>query len=378
MVNYWLLTFGMKKRVDYFLQVRTKNLYFKKKGRPPSRKGNYKSQTKTFESNGTAINLALRTGTFKSCEVTLSETSVNDKLLRVPLSRYNFNGKLKQFLLNVYINSMLAALKQTTLKEATSSYGRSLKRKRSSPLTSNHVVRPPKKLKVNGSTVTENIRHLTNATNNKSLNTSKTPQKNIDKSIVSSKTVQKQKELKENQVFKSPSIEKSKFKIRLNAKSKKESSKDAKTTTKQISKRLHDILSKNVNQGEIRNGIDDICDVRFYLKFKEEKNPSGGSFNYKFQKLVTDVKNMNLPTVTWKIKVIIRQNKISAISFTNKQTLERSVTFASETERYRIVIDNKSALLLGSPKTIDSPEDIEILLDILENIDANSPVILFR
>lgn len=46
--------------------------------------------------NGSAVNLVLRSGRFTANNVTLVETSINNKILRVPLNRYNFNGKSRK------------------------------------------------------------------------------------------------------------------------------------------------------------------------------------------------------------------------------------------------------------------------------------------
>lgn len=243
------------------------------------------------------------------------------------------------------------------------------KRKRSVN-TLDHGQRSHKKLRLNGSTINESFRKLPNLSNKKSsdVNTkSKKYKENIDRDNLRKSVKREEKQ--------SPKIfEKSKFKIRLTQNSKIKAEK----TIKQAP-----ILEKVRNSEEkVKKALKQDVHLNgtgiYYLKFKREKGFSEGRFNYKFQQLVTDVKNMNLPSVAWKIKVIIRQNKISAITFTNKQELERSVTFSLETDHYKLMIDNKRAHLLGSPTTIDTPGDIEILLDILEHIESSSPIILYR
>lgn len=190
----------------------------------------------------------------------------------------------------------------------------------------------------------------------------------LEKSSKKSKDVYKDSKLSTSKTF-----DKSKFKIRLGSKSTKK--KDLKRVTKNSSIINKEIMKKISDRKKSPNMVES---ATFYLQFTGEKPIPEGKFNYKFQKLISDVKNMTLPSATWKIKVIIKQNKISAITFTNKQELERSVTFSSEAENYGVVIDKKTAHLLGSPETIDSPEDIEILLDIIEHLDSASPVILYR
>ncbi|CAG9865528.1 unnamed protein product [Phyllotreta striolata] len=116
----------------------------------------------------------------------------------------------------------------------------------------------------------------------------------------------------------------------------------------------------------------------YYLKQVPYKSISEGKLNYKFHQLVNDVKNMQLPTPLWKIKVIIRHNKIAAIIFTNKAELERSLSFNSDDDKYHIIIDNKPALLLGSPGRVNSCNEIEVLLNIMENIDKNNSMIMYK
>lgn len=116
----------------------------------------------------------------------------------------------------------------------------------------------------------------------------------------------------------------------------------------------------------------------FFLKQCPYKPTSEGKLNYKFHQLVNDVKNMQLPTPLWKIKVIIRHNKIAAIIFTNKAELERSLSFNSDDEKYHIVIDNKPAFLLGSPGKVNSCNEIEVLLSIMENIEKDSYMIMYK
>lgn len=257
------------------------------------------------------------------------------------------------------------------------STGKNSKRKRT--VTSfDNIQRPHKKLRINGSSINRSFQDLPELITNKLPDVvgnikSKKYKENIDRD-----NLQQILKKKKNQLIKSSKVfEKSKFKIRLGPKPKNKSEKIMKKESSVSDYQLTNSDGK-VRKGLKNKHIESSGTGIYYLKFKREKSFSVGHFNYKFQQLVTDVKNMNLPSGAWKIKVIIRQNKISAITFTNKQELERSVTFSLETDYYKLLVDNKLAHLLGSPETIDTPEDIEILLDILEHIDSSSPIILYR
>lgn len=257
-----------------------------------------------------------------------------------------------------------------------SSFGRNVKRKRNSSVISDNQ-RQHKKLRINGSSLTESSSHLPNSANNhlSHLITSTKLEKNEDK-ITHNKYIKKKHELEtlnRKNLMSSKTFDKSKFKIRLSPKNK--SDKKKVTNNNESKKRPDKLHSQMIGPKTVENKYGTST---YYLKFKREKAISEGRLNYQFQKLVTDVKNMNLPSPTWKIKVIIKQNKISAITFTNKQELERSVTFSSEIDKYKLQIHSKPAVLLGSPQTIETPEDIEILLDIVETIDSSSPIILYR
>ncbi|XP_060531117.1 uncharacterized protein LOC132705061 [Cylas formicarius] len=116
----------------------------------------------------------------------------------------------------------------------------------------------------------------------------------------------------------------------------------------------------------------------YYLSFPRVKHPEDGRLNYAFETLVKDIKNMKLPSASWKIKVIVRNNKISAIIFTNKCVLERTVTFSAKSELFEIVIENKPAILLGCPPTVECINDIEVLLNIIHTISANNPMVFYK
>lgn len=288
---------------------------------------------------------------------------------------------------------LFVALKDINCKPKTSSFGRSIKRKKDSDFVSNQIHRTRKKLRVNGSSINESIHQLSDIpkTSLQSYSNTKSVKKeeNIDKDTLMTKSVEAEQIPNENQLESNILGSLKTFitktsKIKLNSKTIKGNEKQVlrqpHTISNTVSKQVHckSNTTKSI-QKPLKNKVVPSYGVgTYYLKFNKEKILTEGRFNYKFQKLVTDVKNMNLPSVRWKIKVIIRQNKISAITFTNKQELERSVTFASEKDKYKLLIDNKSAYLLGSPETIDSPEDIEILLEILEQLDSDSPIILYR
>lgn len=288
---------------------------------------------------------------------------------------------------------LFVALKDINCKPKTSSFGRSIKRKKDSDFVSNQIHRTRKKLRVNGSSINESIHQLSDIPKTSLQSNSNTKsvkkEENIDKDTLMTKSVEAEQIPNENQLESNILGSLKTFitktsKIKLNSKTIKGNEKQVlrqpHTISNTVSKQVHckSNTTKSI-QKPLKNKVVPSYGVgTYYLKFNKEKILTEGRFNYKFQKLVTDVKNMNLPSVRWKIKVIIRQNKISAITFTNKQELERSVTFASEKDKYKLLIDNKSAYLLGSPETIDSPEDIEILLEILEQLDSDSPIILYR
>jgi len=116
----------------------------------------------------------------------------------------------------------------------------------------------------------------------------------------------------------------------------------------------------------------------YFLKTGSLKYPQDGKLKYSFDTLVKDIKNMKLPSATWKIKVVVKSNKIASIIFTNKCVLERTVTFNAKTDYFEVVIENRPAILLGSPGSVSCIEDIEILLNIIHTISAKNCMVYYK
>lgn len=116
----------------------------------------------------------------------------------------------------------------------------------------------------------------------------------------------------------------------------------------------------------------------YFLKMHALKHPQDGKLKYPFDTLVKDIKNMKLPSATWKIKVVVKSNKIASIIFTNKCVLERTVTFNAKSEFFEIVIENRPAILLGSPAIVSCIEDIETLLNIIHTISDKNPMVYYK
>lgn len=116
----------------------------------------------------------------------------------------------------------------------------------------------------------------------------------------------------------------------------------------------------------------------YFLKMATQKHPCDGKLKYSFDALVKDIKNMKLPSPTWKIKVVVKSSKIASIIFTNKCVLERTVSFNAKSEYYEMVIENRPAILLGSPNIVSCVEDIEILLNIIHTISAKNPMVYYK
>lgn len=258
-------------------------------------------------------------------------------------------------------------------------------RKRSAS-SSDHVTIPQKRLRLNGNSKRVSLHYLPKFTSPSKVNTS-TNLKNSKQNIVKGNSNKSKSKEEESVNSKIPrQFDKSKFKIRLGPKTNKSpkllrNNSKGKFKSKDCVQRL--LKNKEVElQGSQKKLEKDDIELQgtgvYYLKFKKESAIPEGRLNFKFEKLITDVKNIKLPSDMWKIKVIIKQNKISAITFTNKQELERSVTFSLRTDRYKLLINNKVSHLLASPETIDTSEDIEVLLEIIEHLDAESPIIFYR
>ncbi|XP_066141450.1 uncharacterized protein [Euwallacea fornicatus] len=116
----------------------------------------------------------------------------------------------------------------------------------------------------------------------------------------------------------------------------------------------------------------------FFLKMTPQRHTDDGKLKYPFDTLVKDIKNMKLPSPTWKIKVVVKSNKIASIIFTNKCVLERTVSFNAKSEYYEVMIENRPAILLGAPNEVICVEDIEILLNIIHTISAKNPMVCYK
>lgn len=62
--------------------------------------------------DGSLVNLSLRYGKFTSCDITVRETSVDNKVLRVPLERYDFTGMILYMMIFVKINHFVFSFKE--------------------------------------------------------------------------------------------------------------------------------------------------------------------------------------------------------------------------------------------------------------------------
>ncbi|XP_018327384.1 uncharacterized protein LOC108738456 isoform X2 [Agrilus planipennis] len=101
--------------------------------------------------------------------------------------------------------------------------------------------------------------------------------------------------------------------------------------------------------------------------------------NLGFEKLMHQLKLIRLPAPNWKIKIFVtRDQQISEITFANKLPNERCVKFSRSSITYVITFNSQVVTLVGAPSSIDSPSDITRLLEILNTLDDDDPLIEYN
>lgn len=103
-----------------------------------------------------------------------------------------------------------------------------------------------------------------------------------------------------------------------------------------------------------------------------------------FHSIVSEIKTILLPSDLWSAHVSVT-SKRSQVCFTRivqpvsdniPVECDRSVKF-NGSNSYSVKINNRSVELIAAPKTVNSLNDIEILLQIVHDIDINDPVLRY-
>lgn len=97
----------------------------------------------------------------------------------------------------------------------------------------------------------------------------------------------------------------------------------------------------------------------------------------KFTELLKEIQKVSLPSSTWKIKIILYNQQISQIVFSNKLSPERCVNVYRNSKYYDISFDKAFVMLLGAPPCVNSLEDLNFLLQTVHAIDENDPVLQY-
>ncbi|XP_044751591.1 uncharacterized protein LOC123311602 [Coccinella septempunctata] len=132
--------------------------------------------------------------------------------------------------------------------------------------------------------------------------------------------------------------------------------------------------SRTINDTTIH--LNDLEDENYYwLQIPKVKVPEVRKLGYQFGKLVEEVKYMKLPNSEWRIIIIVQNQKMVSVSFLKKPYPEKVVTINGKSSVCDIIIDRKNIVLLGSPVYIYSIEDLEIMLDIVNELEPNDPIV---
>lgn len=99
--------------------------------------------------------------------------------------------------------------------------------------------------------------------------------------------------------------------------------------------------------------------------------------NIKFTDLLKDIQKVSLPSTLWKIKIILYNQQISQIVFSNKSSPERCVNIYRSTKYYDISFDKMFVHFLGAPLSVDCLQDLNCLLMIVHTIKEHDPMLQF-
>lgn len=116
----------------------------------------------------------------------------------------------------------------------------------------------------------------------------------------------------------------------------------------------------------------------FRLQLPEERDILEKSqINIRFTDLLKDIQKVSLPSTAWKIKIILYNQQISQIVFSNKSSPERCVNVYRNTKYYDISFDKTFVYFLGAPLCVDSLQDLNFLLMIVHTVKENDPVLQY-
>ncbi|XP_018563730.1 uncharacterized protein LOC108905382 isoform X2 [Anoplophora glabripennis] len=326
--------------------------------------------------NGSGLTVAQKHGYFTSDNITVKETALNNKVLRIRLIREDLLDLKRKY------TTFNSPSRRKRKEQVVSSFGRQIKRK--SHFFEESPIHSPLRKGVDKNLI-ENMKYsLSSAKTEQQMKNQNEKEKSF---IINSKFQSRNVMMKNSSEDASKTLNRvikkqyrDKIKIKLFPKAAVSIGRAIKNgavipkSDKSVPFHREILFVKNYKNAQQWNKTD----KTFFLKFAPYRYPEDGTLDYSFQKLVTDVKHMKLPAPSWKIKVIIKQGKISAVTFTNKLTPERCVGFSANSDKYKITIDNKPALLLGSPEHVATSEDLEILLDIIQNIDSKNPMVFYK
>lgn len=113
----------------------------------------------------------------------------------------------------------------------------------------------------------------------------------------------------------------------------------------------------------------------YRLKFPEDPSRAKSQITIKFTELLRDIQKVQLPSAEWKIKIILYNQQISQIVFSNKASPERCVNIYRNTKYYDISFDKMFVHLLGAPMCVDTLQDLNVLLRIVHVVKADDPML---
>lgn len=96
---------------------------------------------------------------------------------------------------------------------------------------------------------------------------------------------------------------------------------------------------------------------------------------FAFRKIVKNIKSVKLPTKNWQVKLGLSEtNKVIQVTCTDTAK-NRNVQLSCFKSGYELIFNGKLLKLLGAPDVVDSLQDLSILLNIVNNIRNDDPIL---
>lgn len=96
---------------------------------------------------------------------------------------------------------------------------------------------------------------------------------------------------------------------------------------------------------------------------------------FSFKRIVKNIRSVRLPNKSWQVKLgLSESNKVIQVTCTDV-VKKRNVQLSCFKSGYELIFDGKHFTLVGAPEVVDSLQDLSVLLNIVNNIGMDDPVL---